>query len=892
MPPESSESPTENFFNDLSQQPYQDQNGNGRAQIERADSNDTKDGDGSNKPKRIACVLCRKRKLRCDGTRPTCGTCKRLAHECAYDEVRKKSGPKRGYVKLLEARLHQVETLLKSQEKSDQQKDATSVNSSFANNITPQGMPDGFMGGSDQMPATFPESLSPSDPFPAMPTNGSTNANSGDEEFPWEMIGLGLDEPLPPQDVINDLHQIYFTKIHPSLPIIHRPRYLAAMNLAPHMRPPVCLRYIMWCLAASVTDKYDALQEHFYHRARKYAQMDEMKGHGESTITLAHCQTWILMGTYEFKQMYFPRAWLSAGRAVRLAQMMQLHRMDGVGLDVKQCLPPPKDWTEREERRRTFWMAFCIDRYASIGTGWPMTIDERDIMTNMPANEEAFEKSKPMPTGSLDQAMAPQGAGSLTPLGGIVLTAALFGRNLLHLHRPTAEDHDEDLNGAFWTRHRGLENILLNTSLGLPDHLRLPAGLPDPNVIFTNMSIHTSAICLHQAAIFKADKYHLPVNISNESKIRCVTAAAEIATVMRMISHMDLASMNPFISFCVYVAARVFVQYLKTRPKDQQMNSSLQFLLQAMQALRRKNPLTESFLVQLDLDLESAGVLGLQQKPYFNPSPKGPAEIPVNTDAMKCSPLFDIRESQSATAAINTFGNPGLTAHSAPQQPVGNSPGPPFHVANTNLRMDVEPAVYPFVPSQNSPRMDLPQRHKSSHGHIQRYDQVQTDSEMDTSPDTSADQPTPSSANSQSRQGSSSNTTFTPPQQPDDSRLSRNRPSPKLPINVSETNNLNLLAAGRTSSASNNDFFSTSNDIFPSLSTNNYYPDPVNPSHNDPGTGGFIMGNEWDLPPGTGTGMTPMSDGGWPSMLDSINMGWDSLGPSHANEDMAGRRIG
>jgi hypothetical protein len=71
--------------------------------------------------------------------------------------------------------------------------------------------------------------------------------------------------------------------------------------------------------------------------------------------------------------------------------------------------------------------------------------------------------------------------------------------------------------------------------------------------------------------------------------------------------------MNPFISFCVYVAARVFVQYLKTRPKDQQMNSSLQFLLQAMQALRRKNPLTESFLVQLDLDLESAGIPGLPQ---------------------------------------------------------------------------------------------------------------------------------------------------------------------------------------------------------------------------------------------------------------------------------------
>ena len=57
------------------------------------------------RPKRIACVVCRKRKLRCDGKRPSCGTCSRLGHDCAYDEVRRKSGPKRGYVKQLEARL-------------------------------------------------------------------------------------------------------------------------------------------------------------------------------------------------------------------------------------------------------------------------------------------------------------------------------------------------------------------------------------------------------------------------------------------------------------------------------------------------------------------------------------------------------------------------------------------------------------------------------------------------------------------------------------------------------------------------------------------------------------------------------------------------------------------
>ena len=49
--------------------------------------------------------------------------------------------------------------------------------------------------------------------------------------FTWEMIGLGLEEPLPPQDTIDELHQIYFEKVYPSMPMIHKYRYLAAMNL-------------------------------------------------------------------------------------------------------------------------------------------------------------------------------------------------------------------------------------------------------------------------------------------------------------------------------------------------------------------------------------------------------------------------------------------------------------------------------------------------------------------------------------------------------------------------------------------------------------------------------------------------------------------------------------
>lgn len=148
------------------------------------------------------------------------------------------------------------------------------------------------------------------------------------------------------------------------------------------MRPPVCLRYAMWCLAASVDTKYFNHQEILYRRARKYAELDEMKGQGETFVSIGHTQCWILIASYEFKMMYFPRAWMSVGKASRLALMLALNKLDGSGLDVKKSIPPPRDWTEGEERRRTFWMAYCIDRYASIGTGWPLTLDERDVSSS------------------------------------------------------------------------------------------------------------------------------------------------------------------------------------------------------------------------------------------------------------------------------------------------------------------------------------------------------------------------------------------------------------------------------------------------------------------------------------------------------------------------------
>jgi hypothetical protein len=107
--------PPGDFFNDLSRQnpsnnakrprPTTDDEGRN---VDAEAANNGGDTNQIPKPKRIACIICRKRKLKCDGTKPSCSTCTRLNHNCSYDEVRRKSGPKRGYVKALEERLSEL----------------------------------------------------------------------------------------------------------------------------------------------------------------------------------------------------------------------------------------------------------------------------------------------------------------------------------------------------------------------------------------------------------------------------------------------------------------------------------------------------------------------------------------------------------------------------------------------------------------------------------------------------------------------------------------------------------------------------------------------------------------------------------------------------------------
>lgn len=101
-----------------------------------------------------------------------------------------------------------METLLKNQETTDPHKDVSRQDSTSAYVASTLQQPLPHTSDYLAAPDKTPSGVSPG---PDVFQNGGANAGSAEGEFPWEMIGLGLDEPLPPQDVMNDLY-VHHTK--------------------------------------------------------------------------------------------------------------------------------------------------------------------------------------------------------------------------------------------------------------------------------------------------------------------------------------------------------------------------------------------------------------------------------------------------------------------------------------------------------------------------------------------------------------------------------------------------------------------------------------------------------------------------------------------------------
>jgi hypothetical protein len=237
-------------------------------------------------------------------------------------------------------------------------------------------------------------------------------------------------------------------------------------------------------------------------------------------------------------------------------------------------------------------------------------------MTNLPASEESFLRIEPQCALRLSEIFAGKGESTISSLACVCVSVSLLRHSSSRIHRVHLYGNDGGLEESFWKQNQGYDDILTHIFRVLPEHLRLPRGIKDVNMVFANLCIHASTIFVHQDPISRGEKcrtldWHL-MGINHH----CLSAASQIAAIARMLSDLDMLKVysalfpwthneanhhqhNIFVPFPLFLAARVCVQHLKYPPDDSTIKSSLHFLVSVLNILKSRNPLSAMLLSRL-----------------------------------------------------------------------------------------------------------------------------------------------------------------------------------------------------------------------------------------------------------------------------------------------------
>lgn len=549
---------------------------------------DARDRRGSNSGgpfdvSRLSCTQCRTRKLKCDRSRPCCGRCIKLGDVCAYPQSRLQPVRRGNRATESETKTGQPKDVMKAAKEEDlrriEQVDIGGPGEVLSSPKTLETLLCGTVTGKNASKSESHIHSSATEP-------GSSSL---------------LEHPLC-SILIKHLISIYFDKLHHASPMLHRQRFIASLDLPTHMQPPLFLQYTIMALAAASSDSYRHLSLSLYQRAKVYANCDDIENH---CVTLAHAQYGNLLAKFEAEHLMFARASMSLCHSVRIAQILNLDKVDAGEEKMNSELGAPNDWVELEERRRTWWVIFCCDRFVSATTKWPALIQVQDIHTLLPSSDEAYESGCEEKASLLVDALH-HGEG-YSSFAGRVIAAHLFYHTLEHTFQVNSH-YDLDFGSdPFWERHRDFDNDIAIMLVLLPKNLRLPGGFRSQNAVFVNAMLHAANICLHKAALWRVLSQSVPDYMERQYQNRLLPAAEEILSILKMTPDIYTTLLSPLINFSAYMAAVVFLEDVLDE-NSSQSEDNLEFMLQAMVAVGKTNPVTRSLAKQLVEEMAQHGI--------------------------------------------------------------------------------------------------------------------------------------------------------------------------------------------------------------------------------------------------------------------------------------------
>ncbi|KAH6623647.1 hypothetical protein F5144DRAFT_583946 [Chaetomium tenue] len=604
----------------------------------------------------LACEECRRRKARCDRVRPRCGICVEAGHDCVILDKRPPRGPKKGQIRELQSRLAQLERLVTQApvEFEDTTLDA-SVHALLAldNGIAIDGLGTHEFTLSGNVPGSQGSHFEATDIWPGPGDMSITNTQTGPSGLTPASVGTTFYESewYKAGLIGNDLDSLYFERVHAIIPMIHRKGYAAWAAGDDGVSPArACLRSAMRTIAAATSAGYRAMGDEMYNTTRRMLESlgvhddnhlpwmrrsSQALGNTRPEIEHECIQAWLLLAYYDFMHKSERQALLTAGRAFRLLQLSGLFRLDPAhdassdrattvseAVFAHQRGMPGGSWRETEEKRRTLWAAFILDRLSGMLNDRPWALHEELINTRLPIPEADFQTGQQPPlmgflldvmceTCPTDGNTGTTGCDTLSPFAECVILASLCGHSVAHrqlVKSSTFADRTPE-SQVFWRRH---ERLAAATRTRVEEHTRrineaASRGVAppkcDPMWAFNRVLACGASVAISDTAEANPWQTFEDSTTAMASAQLSYQSVAEVVLYLQNVPRLAFPKIHPFLPIPIsLVASSLNSSITHITISSEERSNSVKVLLGFLKYMGYYNHLASTILQKLETD--------------------------------------------------------------------------------------------------------------------------------------------------------------------------------------------------------------------------------------------------------------------------------------------------
>ncbi|TID24496.1 hypothetical protein E6O75_ATG02861 [Venturia nashicola] len=522
----------------------------------------------------LACIACRRKKIRCSGEKPACKHCLRSRIPCVYKVTTRKAAPRTDYMAMLDKRLKRMEDrVIKLIPKENQ----PSVPRAVVKPPLPA-PPSKTMSKKRAAEEAFgPEldswakSRNPSRIGDTMVPTKSQDAEEGG------LLTEGANA-LPSKEIQEHLAEVYFDFVYgQSYPLLHKPsfmRRLAAGNVAPVLVLAMC------AVSARFSNHPQVRSEPAFLRGEDWARSARdiaLRRYDTPNITILI--VYLLLGLHEFGTCHGGRSWMIAGMAQRMAYALLLHKdLDHNGWGKEQKESSELSPTDREIRRRTLWACFLMDRFNASGTERPMQMSEDFLNIPLPIKERYFELELSAPTETLRgevlhpaEADSGQMANAKENMGTsayYIMLVSIWGRIIHYWNLGGREKETYDIWDERSKFHK-LREAIRSFNKNIPESVRWSpenlanhaSGRTANQFVFLHLVYHQINLFMHRWALpfsgFREPPKDMPSQFYAESAQSALDAANQVSALVKEAMEYNVTA--PFAGYCAFYSSTVHI---------------------------------------------------------------------------------------------------------------------------------------------------------------------------------------------------------------------------------------------------------------------------------------------------------------------------------------------